>query len=147
MAGRTIKIPKPIHAKTGVEPKSANNPNPQKRRLSIFDVPEGSPPVLVPESPLINFLSKLTPNQRRGIKNIQLCQSLGYKANHIFPDAEILFRWLTPGDRLISNFMWPSERYRKKWFRIDLTAPYVFQFAETVVGAESMKKVVGSAYL
>lgn len=104
------------------------------------------PPMLIPESPLINFLSKLSKAQRRGIKGIRLNEHLGYGYDQVFVDAEALYQWLTPGKRFLSNRAWPAEEYRKQWFRIDLTADHVFQFAGSVENPESMMHIVGHHY-
>ena len=145
MAGQKIRIPNTLHAKTGVEPTSSSSGEQNSKRRSIFDMSDGSVPVLTPESPLINLLSKMTTNQRRGIQKIQLNISLGYSTNQVFDDADDLYRWLSPGERLISGAQWPAEAHRKKWFRVDLPASFVFQFAQSVADAESMNHLVGVA--
>lgn len=146
MTSPATKLRKPLYAKNGVDSSSPNGGKSRQRNTSVFDVKAGSPPVLVPESPLINFLSQLSLNQRKGIQNIRLTESLGYAANHVFSDADELYRWLSPGARLISNFAWPAEQYRKKWFRVDLPAPFVVQFAESVTDADALQHIVGRAY-
>ena len=147
MTSPATKLRKPLHAKNGVDSSCSNGSKSRQPNASIFDVKAGSPPVLVPESPLINFLSQLSFDQRKGIQNVRLTESLGYAANHVFSDADELYLWLSPGERLISNFAWPAEQYRKKWFRVDLPAPFVLKFAESVTDADALKHLVGRAHL
>jgi len=100
-------------------------------------------PVLIPESPLINFLSQLSLGQRLGIRNITLSEELGYHTEQRFPDAEALYKWLTPGKRITFGFEWPAEKKRVKWFRRSLEASDIEQAAEIVHDLDVIKQVTG----
>ena len=106
---------------------------------------ELSPPILIPESPLINFLSQTTLSQRLNIRNITLSERLGYRIEQQFRDAEALYRWLTPGQRIVTNFAWPAESHRIRWFRTPITAKDIINAAEVVHDPESLEGIVGEA--
>lgn len=109
---------------------------------ATIPIEQTEPPILIPETPLVNFLSQLTKTQRLGIHNIRLNEDLGYGCDRTFRNAEALYRWLTP-NRIITCGRWPAEMCRKQWFRIDLTADHVLQYAESVENPESLSGIVG----
>lgn len=123
-----------------VEPTLTTPSNPPLTEQEILEVP-----LLVPESPLIAFMSQLTLAQRLGIRNITLGKQLGYHGEHTFQDAEALYQWLTPGKRAITNKAWPAENQRIKWFRSEITVDQIEQAAEVIHDADSLRDIVGTA--
>ncbi|ARM86137.1 hypothetical protein [Marinobacter salarius] len=100
-------------------------------------------PILIPESPLINFLSQLTLAQRLGIRNITVSSKLGYRTDQRFSDAESLYKWLTPGRKMTFDHPWPAEQDRIKWYRVDITAEDIIGAAEVAHDTDSLKGIVG----
>ncbi|WP_041657374.1 MULTISPECIES: hypothetical protein [Marinobacter] len=144
MPNRRHELQRPNYSRMdGLCPGGASNTKATPRKTRVTGNEQIDAPILIPESPLINFLSKLTRTQRLGIHNIRLTEQLGYGCDKTFPNGDSLYQWLTPGDRIITNRAWPAETFRKKWFRLQLSADYVFQFAERVEHREGMSRIFG----
>lgn len=78
-----------------------------------------TPSAVQPSSPLITFLSSLSPRERQQMTCVRLSPQLGYQTGAQFHTAEAMLRYLKPSEWVVGN--WPAESFRIKQFNKTIT--------------------------
>lgn len=74
------------------------------------------PRTVVPRSPLIDLLSKISPRDRAAIVGLTVNPTLGYMGSRMFHTAEAALRWIRPDREMLAGQSWPAESCRDKRF-------------------------------